>query len=71
MRITVNVCRDFGSRRRRQSLAAEFKAPGVTNANPYSDLASDERYRCRDAIAGLPSRNVPHLFYATLKACRL
>ena len=56
VRITVNVCRDFGRhRQRRQSLAAEFKIPRVTNADPYSDLASDERKKMlRDAIAGLP-----------------
>jgi RNA polymerase sigma-70 factor (ECF subfamily) len=58
VRITVNVCRDFGRhRQRRQSLSAEFQLPGVTNTDPYSDLASGERKRMlREAIASLPHK---------------
>ena len=58
VRITVNVCRDFGRhRRRRQNLAAEFQGPGVITFDPYSDLASSERKKMlREAIASLPHK---------------
>jgi len=58
VRITVNVCRDFGRhRQRRQSLASELRLPGVTTADPYSDLASVERKNMlREAIASLPDK---------------
>jgi RNA polymerase sigma-70 factor (ECF subfamily) len=58
VRITVNVCRDFGRhRQRRRSLASEFQSPGVINADPYSDLASSERKKIlRQAIASLPHK---------------
>jgi RNA polymerase sigma-70 factor (ECF subfamily) len=58
VRITVNVCRDFGRhRQRRQSLAAEFQESGITNVDPYSDLASGEQKKMlREAIASLPHK---------------
>jgi RNA polymerase sigma-70 factor (ECF subfamily) len=58
VRTTVNVCRDFGRhRQRRQSLAAEFQESGITNVDPYSDLASGEQKKMlREAIASLPHK---------------
>jgi RNA polymerase sigma-70 factor, ECF subfamily len=56
VRITVNVCRDFGKhQRRRLILAAEFEGPGVANDTPHSELESDEQKKMlREAIANLP-----------------
>lgn len=56
VRITVNVCRDFGKhRRRRLILATEFTGPRVANDTPHSDLESDEQKKMlREAIASLP-----------------
>jgi RNA polymerase sigma-70 factor, ECF subfamily len=58
VRITANVCRDFGRhRQRRQILATEFQSPCVTSVDPYSDLATGEQKKMlREAIASLPHK---------------
>jgi len=58
VRITVNVCRDFGRhRQRRQLLSTEFQSPGVTSVDPYADLATGEQKKMlREAIASLPHK---------------
>ena len=58
VRITINVCRDFGrQRQRRQKLETEFRSPDKTDANPFTDIASGERLEMlRQAVASLPHK---------------
>ena len=58
VRITINVCRDFGRQRhRRQKLETELIRPDRTDSSPFTDIASDERREMlRRAIASLPQK---------------
>jgi len=58
VRITINVCRDFGrQRQRRQKLESEYRSPDKTDLNPFTDIASGEkREMLRQAIASLPHK---------------
>jgi len=58
VRITINVCRDFGrQRQRRQKLESEYRSPDKTDLNPFTDVASGEkREMLRQAIASLPHK---------------
>jgi RNA polymerase sigma-70 factor (ECF subfamily) len=58
VRITINVCRDFGrQRQRRQKLESEYRSPDKTDLNPFTDIASGEkREMLRQAIARLPHK---------------
>jgi len=58
VRITINVCRDFGRQRhRRQKLATEYVRSEISDSNPFADAESGEkREMLRHAIAGLPHK---------------
>jgi RNA polymerase sigma-70 factor (ECF subfamily) len=58
VRITINVCRDFGrQRQRRQKLATEYVHSEIADSSPFADTESNEkREMLRLAIAGLPQK---------------
>jgi RNA polymerase sigma-70 factor (ECF subfamily) len=58
VRITVNVCRDFGRhRRRRLGMAAGIESPERFGSDPHRDLAAGEKKELlRQAIAALPHK---------------